>query len=47
MAFEIITYGAGPYLDNVFNGIAGIAKSDDYGTILNFAVLFAVVAVAY
>ncbi|MBI2792167.1 MAG: conjugal transfer protein TraG N-terminal domain-containing protein [Gammaproteobacteria bacterium] len=47
MTFEIITYGAGPYLDNVFNGIAGIAKSDDYDTILNFAVLFAVVAVAY
>lgn len=47
MAFEIITYGAGPYLDNVFNGIAGIVDNEGYKIILNIALLTALFSVAY
>lgn len=47
MEFEIITYGAGPYLDNVFNGIAGLTKSDGYDTILNIALVAAILLVSY
>lgn len=47
MAFEIITYGAGPYLTNVFNGIAALVNTEDYGTVLNIVFIVAIFGIGY
>jgi conjugal transfer mating pair stabilization protein TraG len=45
--FEIITYGAGPYLVDVFNGIAAITQHGDYTILIDMIYLFGAMAVGY
>jgi conjugal transfer mating pair stabilization protein TraG len=45
--FEIITYGAGPYLVDIFNGIAAITKHGDYTILIDMIYLFGAMAVGY